>query len=149
MDSDLGREKSSAAAIAGTGKALCLLPGKKKPAETEAGGDSIFAGHFEPGGYFKLGGSVVCRCPQVSRGGVARGDVKRDIPIPAISKARDRVSRLFGGFFAEAIGRVVVHHAHRLHEGIHRGGADEIEARFFQGLGERIGFRRAGDEIIE
>src|SRR5262245_1900434 len=34
---------------------------------------------------------------------------------------------------------MVVHHAHRLHEGVHDRGADELEAALLQVLGQRVG----------
>ena len=40
-----------------------------------------------------------------------------------------------------AIRRVIIDHSGGLHEGIHGGGADEVESGFFQGFAHRIGFR--------
>src|SRR6476620_6764562 len=45
---------------------------------------------------------------------------------------------------AKAVDRVVVHHPHTLHEGVHRGGADEIEPGLAQPLAHRVGFRGLG-----
>ena len=44
---------------------------------------------------------------------------------------------------------MVIDHADRLHEGIHRGAADEVEAGLLQGLGKRVGLGCPGGEIGE
>ncbi len=49
--------------------------------------------------------------------------------------------------FPEAIDRVIIDHAGGLHEGIHGGGADEVESGLFQSLRQRVRFGRPGGEI--
>src|SRR6267142_4588974 len=50
---------------------------------------------------------------------------------------------------AEAGDEVVIHHAHRLHEGIADGRPDEAEATRRQGVAHRVGFTGARREVAE
>src|SRR6185369_10006101 len=49
---------------------------------------------------------------------------------------------------SKAVDQVIVHHPHRLHVGVNDGGAHEAESALLQVLAERIGFGRAGGNLL-
>src|SRR4051794_26414841 len=85
--------------------------------------------------------SLACRAPHPA------GPTDRNRPTGTGS--RGAASRALHLVAPRTRRQVVVDHADRLHEGVHRRRPDEAEAAALELLGERLGLRRGGGQVGE